>query len=308
MSENNTTHILFSYPRSGNTWVRYCVEFFSGRASGTPLNRDRNRRDQPILDTIMGEEKLKNPMILFKTHELPVVAIRLVRNFSDISNFNTENDKFLNFNKDTKMLFLVRNYKDAILSHIKHFFPNSAVSLESETDAYMLHQYFLDGMKSRGKIDPVDIDANDHEDVERSKDDTEKHSNIMLEVYKYSHVMKCYETYDGPKKLIYYEDMIGPKETLKKCLIDVFDWLDVPLDHEELESFITNVSTHMSNSLEVYGKSFTLGSNKNTHKDWMPSNFMKEWDVLMKKDLGKIYEKYLKRYEEKYAFSLQRSK
>ena len=82
--------ILLSYPRSGNTWVRYILEFLSKR----PTQGYDHKTDVPLgARTNIGVD-LKAPPIAVKSHrELG--------------------------GKDDKLLVIVRDYREAITRHAK---------------------------------------------------------------------------------------------------------------------------------------------------------------------------------------------
>lgn len=79
-------NILSSYPRSGNTWIRYCIEFLSERPT---LGCGRiNLRECPLGETFNLGVDLKKEPILKKVHLLANkykedttnVVIQLIRN------------------------------------------------------------------------------------------------------------------------------------------------------------------------------------------------------------------------------------
>lgn len=80
---------LLSYPRSGNTWLRYCVETLSGE--NTIGYENSNHFERGVLEKY---RKSKKP-ILYKRHETEGVD-------------NSENNR---------IILIVRNYKEVIVRH-----------------------------------------------------------------------------------------------------------------------------------------------------------------------------------------------
>lgn len=82
---------LYSYPRSGNTWVRYIIEVLTGR---TTASYD----DDPLRPV---NQRLSDPPIIHKRH--------------GHKNFEEEGVDF-DSTKD-RMILIVRDYKEAIIRH-----------------------------------------------------------------------------------------------------------------------------------------------------------------------------------------------
>ena len=97
------SYILASYPRSGNTWVRYIIEWFSGRSTlgvNTVLNSVGNPikgspTDYPILGRL-GESYINNKPIAIKRHLV---------------------DDLINGETNKNILLVIRNYKEVVLKH-----------------------------------------------------------------------------------------------------------------------------------------------------------------------------------------------
>jgi len=96
-------YAIMSYPRSGNHWVRYIIEWLSGQptlGAGTKEQRDKN--DRPILQ-FLGL-KYRNPTnIAIKMHKLAPGY------------------------KHLKPILIIRNYKEAIVRHKQHAKYKSAI-------------------------------------------------------------------------------------------------------------------------------------------------------------------------------------
>jgi len=81
-------NILLSYPRSGNTWLRYCLETLSGQKTTGYLNgRDI---EKGVLETNRGK-----PTLMVKKHDT----------------INIKN------NKNNKLILIVRDYKECLVRH-----------------------------------------------------------------------------------------------------------------------------------------------------------------------------------------------
>jgi hypothetical protein len=83
-------NVLLTYPRSGNTWVRYCVEYISGRPSVYP----ESKGDNPIGSRMDIGVDLSADPILYKSHNVQSVS-------------------------DKRLILVVRDYKEAIPRHQK---------------------------------------------------------------------------------------------------------------------------------------------------------------------------------------------
>lgn len=101
MSENKF-NVLLSFPRSGNTWVRYIVEYISKRPTcQSPIRMSSagilNKKDVIGSEIDLGVDVSKKA-ILLKRHRF---------------DFNWDD-----WNKDTcRLLFLIRDYREAIIRH-----------------------------------------------------------------------------------------------------------------------------------------------------------------------------------------------
>lgn len=93
--------LLASYPRSGNTWVRYIVECISGR----PTVGDYHRKDTPIYKRLPIQITDRTP-ILQKSHQIP--------------------DKV-----NDALIIIVRDYKEAILRHLEQKQQDLAANIDN---------------------------------------------------------------------------------------------------------------------------------------------------------------------------------
>ena len=115
---------LLSYPRSGNTWLRYCIEFLSKKPTAIPGSK--NLGGNSICEVIpnMGVDIKAHP-ICGKSH-------------------NT-----LDLNKKHKVIVLVRDYKEAIVRHYK--------MLAKDTCAIKKQFLLATTGKSRSGVDYIKI-------------------------------------------------------------------------------------------------------------------------------------------------------
>lgn len=92
------TNWLVSYPRSGNTWYRYCIEYLSKcptKGYDHKLKGGKKTIDEPLCNFATNHVNLKNDFILVKRHELP------------------------NMEEDDKVILLLRNPKEVIIRHFR---------------------------------------------------------------------------------------------------------------------------------------------------------------------------------------------
>jgi hypothetical protein len=88
---------LLAYPRSGSSWLRYCLEFITKRRAGdSPL-------EQSTWDT-MAEE----PRLIYLTHDWNDHGYGIYQHLDDTSGM-------------IKHILLVRNYKEAVMSQMINF-------------------------------------------------------------------------------------------------------------------------------------------------------------------------------------------
>ncbi len=117
------TVIIFSYPRSGNTWLRYIIEVLTGRPSlGTP---DNLPNDPPIGQRFEGlSVDLDAVPSALKRHELHHLE---------------QGDE------QRPLVVAVRNYKECIVRH-RHFLQehNDPFTFEQESGLYMAPVAYFD--------------------------------------------------------------------------------------------------------------------------------------------------------------------
>ncbi len=128
----------------------------------------------------------------------------------------------------------------------------------------------------------------------------EKVINVFIQgCTKYTKLLKWYSNYKHKKTIIYYEDLISnPGLELEKLL----KFLDRPTTH--LSSFIKNYEDHKSKSVKQYSdyvqKSQTRGNKEQLiyHSKNYSKEALVKIDNVIQKDIPKVFQQYLKRYQE----------
>lgn len=110
-------NFLISYPRSGNTWVRYCIEFLSDKPTTSLLVRAANKSNFVKTDAVGINGLIKNlnvrdPAVLIKRHHM-------------YSTWRDGKRKTCHCNKcqyqisaQDKVLLLVRNFRESVFRHV----------------------------------------------------------------------------------------------------------------------------------------------------------------------------------------------
>jgi len=112
----------------------------------------------------------------------------------------------------------------------------------------------------------------------------------------YSQMIKEFDSFSGPKKILYYEDLIKGKKSFFKDVLDFFE-----CDDGYLQEFIFDIEKHRNMSIQFYNRngqpSITKGQMEIFHSFRLDDEI---WDIKMKNNLGEeLYYKYLDRYEYK---------
>lgn len=226
-------NFLLSYPRSGNTWVRYIVEYLSKRPT---IYRKENIQDNPIGSRInLGVDLDKEP-ILYKRHWL-------------------EPQDFKNQNVD-KLILIIRDYKEAIPRHHKE-----APGIDFPT----LKERFIGEMRG-----------------------------LPNEKCDYIKAIQHFDTWPGPKLLLYYEDLISASELL---VLEIAHLLE--LDQSRVTEFIKDINHHKQNSVQCYHtKSWTQGREEQLkfHQQQLPAELLNFAKQYIQTNFPNIYDKYLYKY------------
>lgn len=95
-------NILLSYPRSGNTWLRYCIEFLTKKPTIGYTSSNASEFDKKSLgyfNTEMGVD-LKSDPILIKRHMVGYT-----------------NGDPAEWSENDNLILIVRNYKEVLIRH-----------------------------------------------------------------------------------------------------------------------------------------------------------------------------------------------
>lgn len=217
-------NILLSYPRSGNTWIRYCIEFLTKEP--TLGYKESGSFDiNPLGSFINIGVNIEKSPILLKKHETNTIK------------------------KIDSLILIIRDYKEVIPRHTG-----------KELNIELL----------RSSINS-------------------KYSSM-----NYIQLIEYFEDFSGKKAIIYYEDILMDlKSSIEKILrlLNKDDYL--------LEEFMNSIDEHKKNSLKIYKKSITNGNFIKFHSNKISKNIRVQCDEFLESHYPIIYNKYLKRYEER---------
>jgi hypothetical protein len=220
--------LLLSFPRSGNTWVRYIFEFLSKRPTQGYLNNPKDVA--PYVKTNLGVDQEAEPIIRKSHQEL--------------------------WPECDRMIFLLRDYKEAIVRDAKH------LGIENTKD---LWQHFQ--KVTRGELE---------------------------QPWKYDYIFAInqFEAFQGPKTLVYYEDLIvDPKKTITRMI----DWSGI--DKQHLEEFLENYEDHRQKSVSDYQPgSHSGGTSRSHHAQQLPRDVRKQFTTHIARTQPKLFSTYLRRY------------
>lgn len=172
--------LLLSFPRSGNTWTRYCIEYITKRPTGEyeylfPVNRSSTWINSPINNSFsLGVDYDKKPIL--KTH------------------YYTDKEK----KYDAQYLILVvRDYKECLLSHENY---EKSVQFLADPDCFLIHNlrvfhnwdpekrlliYYEDLMQRPLEVyeQIADFFGEGHENIESFFEEIPQHKKNALALY-----------------------------------------------------------------------------------------------------------------------------
>jgi len=219
-------NILLSYPRSGNTWIRYALECVTGQPTSIEMVPDCqegfNKLDSIGSTTNLNVDVLKK-CIVIKRH----------RADHHWDSFTKEN---------TNLILVVRSYKEAIIRHL------------------------------------ITQNYKDKKVIDKNIDD-------------YIHCLDFYDSFDGNKVLVYYEDLIINE---KKEFERIFNFLN--LNKDTYQPFFKNIKYHRVESIKNYQPgSVTQGA---ANKLTFHSNRFRRLSSIVDKKIrySPMFNKYLKRF------------
>jgi hypothetical protein len=221
-------NLLMSYPRSGNTFLRYCIEQCTGKKTVSFVRPEIAEKGG--LDTLikMGMSKMdaepvsdtfKEEIVLEKTHEV----------------FPGDEQVF---NKETggRMVLLIRDFTESIGRHIV-----SHIETKYKT-----------------------------------------------EIPKYKQLLDAYDSYEGDKMVIHYEDLVTDTPATIKRLLEFLG----EFEQYKFDDFIDNLDEHKKKSIDKYGKyhtSFTRGTDLKFHHKNFPEEILQEINSYLSHPLTQRY-------------------
>ena len=210
--------ILFGFPRSGNTWVRYIMESVYGKPSYGPTPPRYSEGYSKMLKQNLIDELTPQgikPMINHPVHLMYPDSISI--NYElPIYHCHLSTMKGMGPIMETvpPMIFVLRDPIEAVVRHC--------------------------GLKKKNvvKITSVrngQIHFNEH----------------MLGDNGYMETLNFYNLYEGKKMLVHYEDLIDRGELLYSVLSKINEFCEID-DDELITSFIDYIELHVSQSFEFY--------------------------------------------------------
>lgn len=135
--------------------------------------------------------------------------------------------------------------------------------------------------------------------LRHNKNINKKNFNYKNETSNYMKVIKTYHKWDGPKMMLYYEDLISehPIESIRA----ISDFIK-NTNPKKLKKIIKNIDEHKKISISYYDKvakfgSVTKGTSSIFHSKKLTVERKNQWDKYIKKKWPHLY-KYLRRYQE----------
>ena len=180
--------ILLSYQRSGNTWLRYCLEYLTKRPS--LCNHLKNKINSPI-GNIIGWEIDKSKSCIWKFHH--------ERNLTAFGKSDPSRDL---------LILLVRNYKECIPRQVKR-----KANRFNESVFYNLEKAYLSNISVYEKWNPSNRLMIYYEDLILNPYETLKSvlffikdSDVLLNEFIQNYLfhkkesLKIYDVYEIPNK------------------------------------------------------------------------------------------------------------
>jgi hypothetical protein len=154
------------------------------------------------------------------------------------------------------MIFLLRDYKEAIIRDAKH------LGVEGTKE---LWQHFQ--KVTRGELE-------------------------QPRKYDYIFALNQFEAFQGDKTLVYYEDlMMYPKNTITKMI----DWSGIDKKHLE-EFFENYEDHRQKSVSGYQPGSHSGGTSRSHHAQQLPENVRRQFTRHMMRTQPKLFGKYLRRY------------
>ena len=251
--------IMSSYPQSGSTWLRYCIEYLSKRPTFSV----------PTSNAKTWVREMNAPLGFLVDIGVDVYANPIINKSHYISNIGQCKNKV-----KPKLLLLVRDYKDVIIRHscYKNYLQDEYCSLKNKP--------LRKGWMKRFKKDIGGYIDNSHG-------------------HDYIYPLLQFSQYDGCKKIIYYEDIVCDLPSVLYELSSYlgFDlcYLSEFMCNIDMHknNAIKIYNTYNRSFLKVNDKKIGY------HKDKIPEDKLTELDDIVYNKYPDIFDKYLLRYKEK---------
>ena len=271
---------LVSYPRSGNTWLRYIIEYHLLRPTIGYWSPDSNDTVEAIEGQPL-EHHIDAPINNKATWDKKIdYSKRHVLKRHIVSEIEPE--------QNDKLVLLVRNYKECVMRH-----GMTATIAEFELD----------------KIDSTNISQSEYDQlIDQAVPWFKK--TCFEEIETYMENIQQYENWAGPKMFVYYEDLILQPATE---IIKIIQFLNYENNHDELlfrhKRFMDYYKDHKQGSLQVYADNGTepitkgdptkLQHYSNSFKNSIWGNEMPlQLDLKAVEYDQELWVRYLKQYRE----------
>jgi len=268
-SPGDAEFLLLSYPRSGSTWLRYCIEFITERPTlgpdyhmlgfetpSKPIFLDKGAI--PVvhshIDSPFFKEYIKNSPILLKRHEWLYEENKVKHSYK-------------------KVILLLRNYKEVMI--------RNDPGLAERMEAF--------------KFNP-------------SEDDTMKNA-FDANSGGYITLIRRYHEHEGYKTIVHYEDLIlKPKETLESLIksMDMLNEHSLARLNELMDKFEFHKNRSAEKYRRMNGghnSAYVTNTVDNKdmefHRKDKSFHMMEDFDKAVKKRWPELFDLYLKRYQER---------
>ena len=270
---------LISYPRSGNHWVRFIIEFLSNRPTDYLLNED----DGPIHKNTFYFRKLEVPSPIHIKNKDPIFYKQHdIESHPEVKN-------------DEKVILIIRDPKEAVVRHnLNLLFSHNKIKLKSSNGETLdtTRNAFSDIRKKVEFAIKNNIPIiNEHRGVFKKEI---MHLLSSEDVDDYFRLIQFYDDFNGDKLLIRYENLVNKCEDVAK---DIYDFLKIE-DEKYLNDFIARKEYLAGISRSAKGRKW-LGS--------VSGNDLSHWSKQAEAQFPSINLDYFDEYMfEKYNFLIEK--
>jgi len=169
----------------------------------------------------------------------------------------------------TGLIFIIRNYKECVFRRLKSHTPN----------------FTLKDVLGELNNKPVTVF------------DRWSHS------FDYIRLLNYYDTFEHPKIIVYYEDLITDFEKEILRMRDFFSSVGIEEDEGSVQKFLDNIESHKEESIKQYHNEVERKGSQTKGKDLLYHSKQVDPSLLLKMDehlsinFPELYEKYLTRYK-----------